>query len=213
MSTPPTGPTPGERFAHLWATCAPRVQAYAMRHVDPDTAQEVVSETFLVAWRRLEHVPGEPMPWLIVVARNSIANARRSERRVRALDVELARLAAVARPTTSGADDIALDRDTMLRGLAALSEDQREALLLVAWDGLSPGQAAAVLGVSTASFHVRLHRARRRLGALVDEGGADDRTRIVADVAPAQPPRSLDVRTSTVPPAGPAPVTTLRRIP
>ncbi len=199
MSTPPTGPTPGERFAHLWATCAPRVQAYAMRHVDPDTAQEVVSETFLVAWRRLEHVPGEPMPWLIVVARNTIANARRSERRVRALDVELARLAAVARTTTSGADDVALDRDTMLRGLAALSEEQREALLLVAWDGLSPGQAAAVLGVSTATFHVRLHRARRRLETLVDgpaqsadpspASGAED----AAAEAPGSPPPVPDV--------------------
>lgn len=201
MSTPPTGPTPGERFAHLWATCAPRVQAYAMRHVDPDTAQEVVSETFLVAWRRLEHVPGEPMPWLIVVARNTIANARRSERRVRALDVELARLAAVARPTTSGADDVALDRDTMLRGLAAMSEEQREALLLVAWDGLSPGQAAAVLGVSTATFHVRLHRARKRLEALVDGPAAS----AAPSSAPGSRPRVPEVR------GGPADTSSTRR--
>ena len=201
MSTPPTGPTPGERFAHLWATCAPRVQAYAMRHVDPDTAQEVVSETFLVAWRRLEHVPGEPMPWLNVVARNTIANARRSERRVRALDVELARLAAVARPTTSGADDVALDRDTMLRGLAAMSEEQREALLLVAWDGLSAGQAAAVLGVSTATFHVRLYRARKRLEALVDGPAAS----AAPSSAPGSRPRVPEVR------GGPADTSSTRR--
>ena len=209
MSTPPTGPTPGERFAHLWATCAPRVQAYAMRHVDPDTAQEVVSETFLVAWRRLEHVPGEPMPWLIVVARHTIANARRSERRVRALDAELTRLAAVARPTAPGADDVALDRDALLRGLAALSEDQREALLLVAWDGLSAGQAAAVLGVSTATFHVRLHRARGRLGVLVDGPGTSP-ARSPVGIPPADPP-------GTAPPhgaeaaAGPTSSTTTRR--
>lgn len=48
MTSPPDEPTSAERLARLWATCAPRVQAYAMRHVDPDTAQKVLSETCLV---------------------------------------------------------------------------------------------------------------------------------------------------------------------
>ena len=51
---------------------------YPLRHVDPDTAQEVLSETFLVAWRRLSEVRGNALPWLLVVARNTIANHRRS---------------------------------------------------------------------------------------------------------------------------------------
>src|SRR3954466_6674840 len=103
MGTPQDGPARGHgrgdtaagHFQGLWSAHAPRVHAYAMRHVDPDTAQEVVSETFLVAWRRLTEVPGEALPWLIVVARNTIANANRSHYRQRVLHDELARLASV----------------------------------------------------------------------------------------------------------------------
>lgn len=162
------GDTAAEHFQGLWSAHAPRVHAYAMRHVDPDTAQEVVSETFLVAWRRLTEVPGEALPWLIVVARNTIANANRSHYRQRVLHDELARLASVSPAPAPGAETLAIERTTMLRGLAALSAHDREALLLVTWDGLTSAQAAAVQGVTVATFQVRLHRARRRLAGLVD---------------------------------------------
>lgn len=58
----------GRAFTAMWEQHAPRIMAYALRHVDPDTAQEVLAETFLVAWRRLRDVPGQPLPWLLVVA-------------------------------------------------------------------------------------------------------------------------------------------------
>ncbi|WP_051275073.1 RNA polymerase sigma factor [Cellulomonas sp. URHD0024] len=169
QDSPPGGSDTGaEHFQGLWSAHAPRIHAYAMRHVDPDTAQEVVSETFLVAWRRLAEVPGEALPWLIVVARNTIANARRSHVRQRVLHDELARLASVSPAPAPGAETLAIERTTMLRGLAALSPRDREALLLVTWDGLTPAQAATVHGVSVATFQVRLHRARRRLAGLVE---------------------------------------------
>ncbi len=165
--------TAAEHFHGLWSAHAPRVHAYAMRHVDPDTAQEVVSETFLVAWRRLEEVPGEALPWLIVVARNTIANSNRSQYRQRVLREEFARIASVSPVPAPGAETLAVERMTMLRGLAALSSVDREALLLVTWDGLTPAQAAAVHGVTVATFQVRLHRARRRLAGLVDPPGEE----------------------------------------
>lgn len=59
----------GERFVALWTEHAPRVMAYALRHVGPDGAEDVVAETFLVAWRRLDRVPEDALPWLLVVAR------------------------------------------------------------------------------------------------------------------------------------------------
>jgi DNA-directed RNA polymerase specialized sigma24 family protein len=46
-----------QRFTELWARCSPRVMAYCLRHADRDTAEEVVSETFLVAWRRSRESP------------------------------------------------------------------------------------------------------------------------------------------------------------
>ena len=161
---PPDGTAQFEaqRFESLWEANARRVHAYAMRHVDPHTAQEVVAETFLVAWRRLADVPGEPLPWLLVVAKNTIANQRRSQYRKRAVEVELARIAHLAAPA-EGADVTAGERARVLTALADLDARDREALLLAAWDGLSATAAADVAGCSPEAFRVRLSRARRRL--------------------------------------------------
>jgi RNA polymerase sigma-70 factor (ECF subfamily) len=158
----------------MWEEHADRVLAYARRHVPPEDAQEVVAETFLVAWRRLADVPGSALPWLLVVARNTIANHRRSGYRRALIDDELARLEAVAASTVA-AEVTAAERMAALTRLAALSTTEREALLLVAWDGLTPSQAAHVAGCSVSAFHVRLFRARRRLKATeVDEARAAD---------------------------------------
>jgi RNA polymerase sigma-70 factor (ECF subfamily) len=151
-----------ERFVALWSEHSPRVMAYALRHLDSDAAQDVVSETFLVAWRRLASVPDDPLPWLLVVARNTIANLRRSGHRQARLAAELERWRQVAEPAAA-ADVLATERAAVLAGLAALTPREREALLLVAWDGLRPEQAAKVAGCSLPAFHVRLFRARRRL--------------------------------------------------
>ena len=174
---PPDGATQFEaqRFESLWEAHAGRVHAYAMRHVDPHTAQEVVAETFLVAWRRLDDVPGEPLPWLLVVAKNTIANQRRSQYRKRAVEVELARIAHLAVPA-EGADVTAGERTRVLTALADLGPRDREALLLTAWDGLSAAAAATVAGCSPEAFRVRLSRARRRLA----QSASDDEPTVIS---------------------------------
>jgi RNA polymerase sigma factor (sigma-70 family) len=151
----------------LWRSHAHRVMAYALRHVDRDTAQDVVSETFLVAWRRLAAVPDDPLPWLLVVARNTIANHRRSGHRQERLAAELERFRQIAEPAAA-AEVLVTERAAVLAELAALTAKEREALLLVAWDGLSPKHAAKVAGCSLPAFHVRLTRARRRLRLSLD---------------------------------------------
>lgn len=165
----PSTPTPADADADVsrwWAEHAARVQAYAMRHVGADAAQEVVSETFLIAWRRRAEVPGDVLPWLLVVARNVIRNQRRSERRAAALGQ---RLGEVARPDTHPGADVAFtERERVLLALAQLPEKHREALLLVAWDGLNREQAAAACGCRLGTFDVRLSRARRRLSQVLD---------------------------------------------
>jgi RNA polymerase sigma-70 factor (ECF subfamily) len=172
------------RFTALWEEHADRVLAYARRHVPPEDAQEVVAETFLVAWRRLADVPGTALPWLLVVARNTISNHRRSGYRRALTDGAMARLDAAAASTVA-AEVTAAARATALTHLAALTPTEREAVLLVAWDGLTPSQAAQVAGCSAASFHVRLFRARRRLQAC-----EDDETHEAAHVAPPLPMRT-----------------------
>lgn len=204
----PEPPTDAVRFAALWERYAPRVQAYALRHVDRDTAQEVVSETFLVAWRRWGHVPAEPLPWLLVVARNTIANHRRSHHRGRLLATEVARLEHVMPRASDSTDGLVAERDALLGALAQLTTREREALLLVAWDGLTPAEAAAVARCSPAAFKVRLHRARRRLD---DALTSDERPSATERAAPHRHGGSVTaLRTAPTPTTTPSSAATTR---
>jgi RNA polymerase sigma-70 factor (ECF subfamily) len=68
------------RFEAIFRSCYPRVLAYVLRRTEgPDVAEEIVSETFLIAWRRLEALPVEPLPWLLGTARKVLGHRRRSE--------------------------------------------------------------------------------------------------------------------------------------
>jgi RNA polymerase sigma factor (sigma-70 family) len=149
------------------------VLGYAIRRTsDRAGAEDVVSETFLVVWRRLDDVPkGDELPWVLGVARKVLANQRRAAGR-RAPDGPLVPLEAVADPDprTAVADRVA-DRDAFAAAFAALSPSDREVLALVSWDGLAPREAAAVLGCSSATFSLRLHRARKRLLKELEAGG------------------------------------------
>lgn len=162
------------RFGAVYDDCATRVYAYARRHSDASAAEDIVAETFLVAWRRLSDVPDDPLPWLLVVARNVIANHRRATQRHDRLygSGEAAERLMAAHPAT---DDIVVDRDALLHALADLSEAEREAVLLIAWDGLSTRDAAAVAGCTSQAFSVRLHRARRRLARSLDTAPTSSR--------------------------------------
>ena len=150
-------PRPGNaELEALWHEWHRHVLAYALRRADPATAEDVVAETFLIAWRRLADVPERPLPWLLGVARRVLANQRRGERRRRALVDHLrVRTSAAAAPE-------AASEGRALRALASLGERDREALLLHAWEGLDHAEAGTVMGCSAATFAVRLHRARQR---------------------------------------------------
>ncbi len=141
---------------------APRVFAYARRHCDAAAAQDVVADTFMVAWRKHGDLPPDPLPWLLVVARNTMSSRRRRERRQEALVDSLAGIERLAGPAV-GADQSVVERDALISALGELTELEREALLLVAWDGLTNTEAARVADCSQRAFEVRLSRARARL--------------------------------------------------
>jgi len=140
------------------------VRGYALRRTDPDEADDVVAETFLIAWRRFDDIPANAGPWLLGVARRVLSNRRRSDRRVLSLSN---RLAERERRKPSAPDDSDL-RLTIEAGLERLPEKEREAIRLLAWEGLSTGEAAVVLGCTRATLAVRMHRARRRLADIID---------------------------------------------
>jgi len=154
------------RFTAIYDDCRQRVWAYAAARAGRQIADEVVSETFAVAWRRLRDVPDPPLPWLLGVARNVLRDSHRAERRREEFTRELRHWTAVSAGDI--ADDVT-ERHAVLRALAALPEADREVLILVAWQGLTPRDAARVVGCSSAALRVRLHRARRRLRRAVEE--------------------------------------------
>jgi RNA polymerase sigma-70 factor (ECF subfamily) len=131
---------PQTRFEELYRAYADRVHAYALRRTTPATADDVVAEVFLVAWRRLDRVPDEPFAWLLGVARRVLANRRRSESRAAALHRRL-----VGHQRVEDTAFIAVD-GRVHEALARLGDRDRELLLLVAWEGLKPAELAEVLG-------------------------------------------------------------------
>ena len=150
-----------ERFERIYREHFGAVLGFAALRIDPERAKDVAAETFLVAWRRLDDVPAEPRPWLLGVARKVIAGQFRSESRREALAVRLQ--GSLDRDADADAAAEVSEREHVIAAFAALRERDRDVLMLVAWDGLSPVEAAKVLGVTRLAFTVRLHRARRRL--------------------------------------------------
>ena len=145
------------RFEEIYRVHADRVHAYARRRTNPSTADDVVAEVFLVVWRRLDQVPADPLPWLLGAARRVLANRRRSEGRAAALHDRLRSSGGLVAPGTAPVDD------TVLRAMACLGEEDRELLLLIAWEGLTQAEVAEALGLRRGTVAVRVHRARRRL--------------------------------------------------
>jgi RNA polymerase sigma factor (sigma-70 family) len=149
---------------HYWA-----VRAYVLRRAPASAADDVVAETFVVAWRRFGSLSDDPLPWLLGVARRSLANHHRSERRRGAL---MTRLLSTGSDPDPGWEPPAEMGVELAAAMAALPAREREALLLVAWEGLDSTRAAEAAGCTPAAFRVRLHRARQRV-ATVLEAGAD----------------------------------------
>lgn len=152
-----------QRFQQLYDAYSGPIFAYAARRTaDAQDAADVVSDTFLVAWRRLQAVPlgEEARPWLYAVAQRTLANHRRGERRRIRLEGKISgEFAAFVGHPTEPSD---LDFRAISSAFGQLSDRDRELLTLVAWDGLEPADLALVYECSAATVRLRLHRARNR---------------------------------------------------
>ena len=146
-----------------------RVYAYAARRVGRDAADEIADETFLVAWRRFEDVPPEPLPWLYGVARHVVQRYRARFAREAAAEDALSRERPISAEPPEGSGEVLWDAWQDLR------EADREVLALIAWEELPVAEAARALGCSAPVFSVRLHRARRRLERLLAQRAESSR--------------------------------------
>jgi RNA polymerase sigma-70 factor (ECF subfamily) len=163
-----------ERFEAVAPGLIEPLRRFLARRTDSATADDVLAETLLVCWKRVEDLPAEPLPWAYGVARNCLRNAERSSRRQERVAARLA-----AEPVTLGApEDVALHE-----ALAALRPDDAELLRLWAWEQLTPAEIATVLGITANAASIRLHRAREKLkdqlrktaGAAGHEGSREGR--------------------------------------
>lgn len=155
---------PQEQFERLFAAHADAVHRFVVRR-SPAASEDVVAETFLIAWRKLDQVPDDAAPWLFTTARWVLRNTERSERRRERL-VERQRS---ERPSTATDPAERLTDQLLVREvLATLSAADQEILRLAAWDQVSAAAGGRILGCSAATFSVRLHRARRRFGVALD---------------------------------------------
>ncbi|WP_183095032.1 RNA polymerase sigma factor [Nocardioides stalactiti] len=158
------------RFRALYDGNFAAVLGYTLRRVEqPADAADVVSEVFLVAWRRYDEAPpGDGRPWLFGIARHVLSNYHRGLPRRHRLGGRLRDTLThdvVADPATG-----VVEWDRVRQVLLRLRPDDRELLMLVGWDGLTPTEAAEVLGIAAGTARMRLARARQRFRDLAEPG-------------------------------------------
>ena len=163
-STPGSPAAREARFRAVYEATYDDLLRFAQRRVHPTHAEDVAADVFLVAWRRFDEMPqrmDDARPWLFGVARATMLNHRRGERRRDALAVRIAD--GTARQLASAEDELAAYRLDLASAWARLSATEQEVISLAVWEGLDSAGAGVVLGCSATAYRLRLSRARRSL--------------------------------------------------
>jgi RNA polymerase sigma-70 factor (ECF subfamily) len=165
-----------EEFAALFDRYSAMLYRYVSRRLGPDVSEDLVGETFLVAFQqrhRYDESYADARPWLFGIATKLMHRHRRSEaarfRALRSGSRELPDEGPAERVLAGVTAESA--RPALARALACLSRADRDTLLLVAWADLSYEEAAAALGIPEGTVASRLSRARRKVRAAL--GGID----------------------------------------
>ena len=152
------------RFERLFTDVYEPLQRFVRRRADAAVVDDVVADTLLVLWRRLDDVPEAALPWCYGTARRCLANAWRADERRNRLT---RRVANEPVPIDGEGDDTDAD---LIAALEELSAEDREIVRLWAWEQLAPREIAVVLAISPNAASIRLHRAKRRLADLLEPG-------------------------------------------
>ena len=175
---------PDDAFARLIDSEGARLRAYLARRVPRDAVDDVLGDVLLVAWRRRDEMPVEPLPWLFGVAAKTVSTRWRSEARRDALVERVTRQPPPPQPCVEAEVRRRAQR-ALAAALGSLHERDRELLLLRFWDDLRPREIAAALGLPAVTVRARLHRATVRLHRHL-------RAALAATTAPADDPDPAD---------------------
>lgn len=169
--------SPEQRFRAAFADGYGDVVRFARRRADPEWAEDIAADAFLIAWRRITDLPADPgdaRAWLFGIARHCLLNDSRSARRRDALRVRLADVTPLAPPEDLAGDTaLRLDLATAWEQLGAV---EQEVLSLTVFERLTTAQAGAVLSLSPGAVRVRLSRARATLRRHLDAGSTTSAT-------------------------------------
>jgi len=158
-------------FRALYTEHYAAVLGYCLRRVHRDDAQDLVADTFGVAWRKRATIPDAEfvLPWLYAVAAKMIANHRRALRRRSNLKEKVRRFTDGREPSPEVQVVRRSEDSVVINAVARLRPNDREVLLLSAWEGLSSRQIASRFGISTAAAEKRMTRAKQRLASALKQ--------------------------------------------
>jgi len=167
-----------ERFAILYDRHHQRVHQYVARRLGHDLADDLMAETFLIAFQaraRYDLAYVDARPWLYGIATNLIGRRHRAETRFWRLIARTGVDDTVEPPVDRVTDRVTAQsmRRELASAVAGLPRGQRDVLLLTAAGGLSAEEIASALGIATGTVHSRLNRARKKMRNLL--GGTDPR--------------------------------------
>ena len=151
----------------------PNLRAFAVSLCGrPDRADDLVQDTIMKAWaKQTSFEPGTNMKaWLFTILRNEFY----SQMRKRGREVQDTDGAFTQSLSTHPEQHGAIDLNDLKQALEQLSDDQREAIVLVGASGFSYEEAAEVCGCAVGTIKSRVNRARARLQELMDVSGSAD---------------------------------------
>lgn len=157
-------------FQRLFEELAPAVRGYARSRTDHASADDVVSETFMVIWTKWSARPSDAIElrsWVFAIARHKTLNL--IAKSVRDRGKQEAHLQEVGIDLSPDIADHVVATEQAREVLSRLSPADREVLTLVAIEGLTPEQASIVLECSTTAMTTRIFRARTRLEKVLSE--------------------------------------------
>lgn len=156
-------------FAQIFDRHADAIRRFAIVRVGVSGGEDLASEVFRIAFERRSSFDGQAasaLPWLYGIALNLVRREMRGRARSYAAIERFGgrrELSGIGNPDIGDQIDARAELVELREALAALTADESEVLLLVAWEQLSPTEAAAVLGIPAETARTRLHRARQRI--------------------------------------------------
>lgn len=163
-----------ERLSGAYEAHRQALLRYAARRAGPNEAADVVATVFAIAWRKVDQMPDDALPWLYRIAGFEVLKV--GQRRVNAYRAA-SQLAATSTSLVVDDHDLVIDALWVQQVIDSLRSNDAELLRLVVWEDLDVPRAAAVLGCNVAAAHVRLHRLRKRVEAQLRALAAEDRRR------------------------------------